>query len=229
MRSVIFDIDGTLYDYDAAHAHAISALETYFCAEYGLTPEAFKALHRQAEAVMRARAGAWSAAIHNRLLRYQVMLELLGRPIAGAPVLEALYWHTLLLWMKPYPGLHAALDAVHDMGMRVGVGTNMTADWQYEKLRVLKVLDKIDFIVTSEEAGCEKPDRRLFDLCAEKAGCAASDCVFVGDSLKGDVAGALGAGMRAIWFDPAGRDAQPPEGALRIASFDELPARLASL
>lgn len=228
LRTVIFDIDGTLYDYEAAHAHAFRALSEYFCTDFGLSPVGFEALHDQADRLLRRRAGRQSA-IHNRLIRYQIMLELIEKPIGNAPKLEKLYWSTLLLWLRPYPGLRETLDRLKAMGIRIGVGTNMTADWQYAKLEVMKVMDCVDFMVTSEEAGAEKPDRGLFDLCVEKAHCEASECAFVGDSLKGDVTGALNAGMRAVWFNPHGRLDVPPEGTMRIATLSELPELIASL
>ncbi len=85
-------------------------------------------------------------------------------------------------------------------------------------------------MVTSEEAGAEKPDVRLFALCAEKAGCTAEECVFVGDNLKKDVAGAKNAGMHPVWFCPDKEKAvSVPEGAARIQTFSELPALLLNL
>jgi beta-phosphoglucomutase-like phosphatase (HAD superfamily) len=59
--------------------------------------------------------------------------------------------------------------------VRVGVGSDMTADWQFRKLERLGLLDRIDFAVTSEEAGVEKPAPGFFALCLEKAGCAPGD------------------------------------------------------
>lgn len=225
LKAVIFDIDGTLYDYHAAHARAFEALTDRACRAYGLTPERFEALHGDADRLLRQRCGH-SAAIHNRLIRYQVILELLGRSIADAPGLADLYWNALIDAMEPYPGLHEAFSAIHGMGAAIGIGTNMTADWQYAKLERLGILRQVDFMVTSEEAGAEKPDRRLFDLCAQKAGCAPSECAFVGDSLKGDVLGARAAGMRPVWFDPDHRAVEDIPDVHRIDSLADLPVLL---
>ena len=41
--------------------------------------------------------------------------------------------------------------------IRIGIGTDMTAYVQYRKLEAIGVTSYIDFIVTSEEAGAEKP------------------------------------------------------------------------
>ena len=44
----------------------------------------------------------------------------------------------------------------------------MTAYVQYRKLEAIGVTSYIDFIVTSEEAGAEKPHYHFFDICVEK-------------------------------------------------------------
>ena len=228
IKAAIFDLDGTLYDYDAAHAVAWRALSAFAEDALGVTPERFDALHRDADRLLRQRAGN-GAAIHNRLIRYQLMLELLREPIALAPEMADLYWSALVARAEPLPGATEALDALRSLGLVVGVGTNMTADWQYAKLRRLDMLRRVDFLVTSEEAGAEKPDARLFRLCAEKAGCAPSECAFVGDSLKKDALGARDAGMRAVWLCAKEGPVEPVPGVTVVRSLRELPKLIPSL
>ena len=55
------------------------------------------------------------------------------------------------------------------MGVRIGLGTDMTAYMQYEKLIRLGLMEYMDFIVSSEEAGTDKPGNAFFMLCARKA------------------------------------------------------------
>ncbi len=229
IKAAIFDLDGTLYDYKTAHGEAWRALTAFVGEKLGIAPGRFETLHAEADRVLRLRTGGGSA-IHDRMLRYQLVLEQVGGPLALAPTMTELYWSTLLNCMKSMPGAARALDRLRHMGLVIGIGTNMTADWQYAKLIRLGLMEMIDFIVTSEEAGAEKPEKRLFDLCAEKAGCVPGDCAFVGDSLKGDALGALGAGMHAVWLC-TGPDtgAPPPDGVLRIRSLEELPERLMTL
>lgn len=203
IKAVILDIDNTLYDYDAAHAAAFRSLTEYAAEHFGIAPEDFEALHREAYRVQRERCGTPCAAVHNRMIRYQIILEMLGRPFLPAREMDALYWETLMDNMRAFPGTREGLERLKALGLTVGVGTNMTADRQFDKLMRLGLGPYIDFMVTSEEVNAEKPDARLFRACAAKAGCEPSECFFVGDSLRGDVQGALGAGMKAVWFCPA--------------------------
>lgn len=223
LKAVILDIDNTLYSYDEAHAAAYHALTAYAQKRLSMPPKAFDELHRLGSTLLEEHSGGRCAAIHNRLIRYQLMLEHSRLPIAHAPVMAELYWTTLLDAMKPFPGVVTALRTIRDRGLMLGIGTNMTADRQFEKLQRLGILELIDFMVTSEEVSAEKPDRRLFDCCAMKAGCRPEECIFVGDSLRGDVQGALDAGMEAIWFHPGPDNPEMPPGARRIRSFEALP------
>ena len=228
LKAVIFDLDNTLYDYDAAHAVAWQTLRVFATGALRVTPEEFDALHAAADRTLRERTGGGCAAIHNRLLRYQALLELSHGPVGLAPEMAKLYWTALLAAMRLSPGAREALVALKGMGLVTGVCTNMTADYQFEKLNRLGIMPLIDFIVTSEEVSAEKPEQRIFDACAKKAGCANGECAFVGDQLKGDILGALGAGMKAIWYCPRG-EAEAPEGATVIASLEALPGLIASI
>lgn len=64
------------------------------------------------------------------------------------------------------------------------------------------MMDDVDCLVTSEEAGAEKPSHVVYDLCLKKLRLTPEEVCFVGDNLKRDIKGALAAGMKAVWFNP---------------------------
>ena len=225
IRAVLFDLDNTLYCYDEAHAAAWRALLGYALDELGLTQERFQALHTQADRTLRMREGS-CAVVHNRLIRYQLLLEAQGLPIRHAPAMSALYWGTFLDNLRLFPGTKEGLAALRQAGYRVGVGTNMTADRQFDKLERLGLYPYVDILVTSEEAGAEKPDEKLFLLCTEKLGLPASECAYVGDSWQGDVLGSRKAGMHPVWFRPDGGEAADVPV---VSSLVQLPELLKSL
>ena len=225
--TVVFDLDNTLYDYDKAHKSAYGAVTDYAAGAFGLSAPQFDALHREANRVLQQRTGGNCAACHNRLIRYQILLEGLGQPISHAPRMAKLYWDTLLRAAEPLPGGAECFRRLKSQGVQVGVGTNMTADYQYAKLDKLGLLDLVDFLVTSEEVGVEKPDPRFFACCAQKAGRAPADCVFVGDDPKNDAQGSLRAGMKALWLCRKG--GETPAGAKQINSLSQAPELLSVL
>lgn len=229
IKACFFDVDNTLYDYDAAHRAAQEAVIEETGRDLGLSPEAFTALHGEAYRIQQARTGLQNAGVHDRTIRYQIMLEQLGRPVALAPRMTAVYWAAFLDHMRRTPGADTCMAFLRQAGCLVGIGTNMTADYQYEKLDRLGLLEYVDVMVTSEEAGAEKPGAAFFALCAEKAGCPAGACLFIGDNPVHDVQGARQAGMRPVWFCPDPRRAAPFPGVPRLRSLEEVPALFRTL
>jgi putative hydrolase of the HAD superfamily len=76
----------------------------------------------------------------------------------------------------------------------------MTTEQQLVKLLALGLRDMAEFIVTSEEAGAEKPNPAGVDLALARLGVPASGAWLVGDSLQRDVAAARARGLTAVWF-----------------------------
>lgn len=214
IKAVIFDIDNTMYNFDRAHRTAMDALLDCGKKELGLEPELLGGLIKETQQKIISRLGMNDSAIHNRLIRFQCVLETLkDRDLTKALGMYHAYWDTILDVMKPEPGLTELISALHTAGISVGVGSDMTAYIQFQKLARLNVLKDMSFIVTSEEAGAEKPSAEFFRLCVEKAGCLPGECVFIGDSLKKDVEGAEAFGLHGIWYCPGENS---PEGNGRI-------------
>jgi putative hydrolase of the HAD superfamily len=201
LKAVIFDIDDTLYSYKQANKRAMERMKLFIMMELGIPMEEFEQdYHRLMQEQLQI-CGS-NAGCHSRAIRFQRMMEERGLPLRYGAQLNDLYWEIMMDEMTPAEGAAQLLDGLRERGIRLGVGSDMTADWQIKKLDKLKLLDKLDFIVTSEEAGVEKPELKLFQLCAKKAGCAMEECLFIGDNLKKDVLGALNAGMDAVWVQP---------------------------
>ncbi len=56
-----------------------------------------------------------------------------------------------------------------------------------------------DVVMASAEAGCAKPDLKIFSMALDKAGCKPADAVMVGDRLDNDIIPAKKLGMKTIW------------------------------
>lgn len=59
----------------------------------------------------------------------------------------------------------------------------------------------LEFVVTSKEAGVDKPESPIFLLALERAGVNASEAVYIGDQYQTDVLGARGVGITPILID----------------------------
>ena len=57
------------------------------------------------------------------------------------------------------------------------------------------------FVVFSQDVQVEKPDPRIFEITAQRAGCELAQLLHVGDSLETDIAGARNAGVSSVWLN----------------------------
>ena len=201
IKAVIFDLDNTLYSYDANHIYGMEALAGYCRETFGITEEETREYYRKAGYIMANRIGTDTAAIHSRMLRLQCMMELLEKPLfPHVQKMYHIYWDAFLQHIEPNPGVLDFLMELRKRKIRIGIGTDMTAYIQYKKLEAIGAEVYIDFMVTSEEAGVEKPHYHLFELCVEKAGVRVEECAFIGDNVKKDIEGAWESGLRGIWY-----------------------------
>jgi len=209
IKAVWFDIDNTVYNFDKTHSIAMGKLEEYCMSEFHLEREEVQEAQRQGRKLAEQRTGLDCAASHNRLIRFQCMLEILHqKDLSLALKMYHIYWDTILSFMQREKGLKELILALRAKNIFIGIGTDMTAYIQYKKLEKLELLDFIDFMVSSEEAGAEKPSERFFRLCIDKCGCLPKECIFIGDNLKKDVIGSIQAGMHGVWYQPGQQQEQ---------------------
>lgn len=227
IKTVIFDVDNTLYSFTKAHRPACDALTEYAVEKLGLDRDLFKRLIRE----MMDELGEYMgevAAVHNRTIRFQNLLEKRGLPLYPHVLeMDAVYWDTLIREAVPSAGAPETLRLLKKQGIRVGIGTDMTARIQFRKLEELGLLPYVDFVVSSEEAGAEKPSPIFFARCMTKANCQNSECLFIGDSLEKDVLGPIAVGMNAVWYRPEGyqEDTDVPQ----ITDMSQLPRIISNL
>lgn len=226
IKAVIFDLDDTLYDYKALERAAFECVGRLVRERLGVSEEQYEAAFMRARQVTKERLGE-TAASHSRMLYFQKTLEYLDiRPLYLALEMYETYWGFFLDNMSLYSGVRELLEALHEKYICVGVCTDLLAHIQHRKLRRLGMMDDVDCMVTSEEAGVEKPAPGIFALCLEKLRLPAEEVCFVGDNLERDVKGAMAAGLQAVWFHPEGKGTagkeKTQEGFDVVSDYEEL-------
>ena len=94
----------------------------------------------------------------------------------------------------------AILKTLKERKLILGLLTNATRGL-VSIHRKLGLEPYLDFVVTSEEAGADKPNPLIFQTALQRAGVEASEVVHVGDQYKLDVVGARGVGINPILID----------------------------
>jgi putative hydrolase of the HAD superfamily len=110
------------------------------------------------------------------------------------------------------------LHVLRAEGVKLAMITNNVREWETSWRAMLPETDELfAAVVNSCEVGVAKPDRRIFDLTAERLGVAAERCVMV-DDLADNSTGAAAAGWHAVEFT---------DNTTVIAALDRLLGRTA--
>ncbi len=80
----------------------------------------------------------------------------------------------------------------------LGLITNGFNEIQFVKIERSGLKEFFPFIVTSEEAGSKKPDPGIFQYMIHKAGVGSNECIYIGDEPETDIVGATDAGIDSV-------------------------------
>jgi phosphoglycolate phosphatase len=206
MKSVVFDLDGTLADTSADLIAAANA-----CFE-GMG-EGRAVLDPVTDAGVAFRGG-------RAMLR--TGLERLGRPDPEAvetwyPRLLDAYEDEIDRHTVLYPGAMAAVEALRGSGHAVAICTNKPERLARILLGRLGVLDAFGALIGADTLPVRKPDPRTFHEAVARAGGAPGQAMLVGDTVTDrDTARAAGAPVALVTFGPngAGAAALEPDALL---------------
>ncbi|MBO6158570.1 MAG: HAD family hydrolase [Firmicutes bacterium] len=212
IKCVIYDLDDTLYDFNAVNLPAFDTMCQEASRRFDIPAKTFGDVFATAYRAVGDRMPqdildlepekVDVAAVHSRTLRLSYTLNTLNLPLFPH-VLELydVYWNYILEHMKQEPHIEEVMQALKAQGIRIGLGTNMTARMQYRKVYHLGLGSYLDFVTTSDETIFDKPDPRFFDLVVKKAGCERNECLFIGDNYRYDYGGAVASGLNGLWYN----------------------------
>ena len=189
--AVLFDTDNTLYPYDPAHHAAQEAVKEKVINAFAISAQDFDSAFQEARKQIKTRLGH-TASSHSRLLYMQRMLEIMG---LGSQVLLALdfeqtYWRTFLSNATLFDDVKELLDDLRLLGIPTAIVTDLTAQIQFRKVVYFGLDRYFNYIVTSEEAGFDKPHEAPFQIALEKMQPKGDIIWMIGDNPVNDIGGA---------------------------------------
>jgi HAD superfamily hydrolase (TIGR01549 family) len=131
-----------------------------------------------------------------------------------------------------YVDARPCVVALKAAGYTVGIAGNQTSR-AGQLLHELNL--PVDFILTSDELGAEKPDVAFFHNLVDRCSLDAPSTVYVGDRYENDVLPAQKAGVRGVllrrgpWAHINDQRVEANQAAGRIESLEELPQMLEQL
>lgn len=214
MRTVVFDLDGTLADTSADLLAAANAS----LPRAVLGPEDALTAFHGGRAMLRlgfTRLGmTWSEADVD----------------AGYPVLLEAYRQGIAVHTRLYPGAMEAVEALKGAGFRVSVCTNKPEGLAELLLRELGVREAFGALVGADTFPVRKPDPIPYRAAVERAGGAVGRSMLVGDTETDAKTGvAAGVPVALVTVGPEGRGVERFAPAALLERFEDLPGLAARL
>ena len=201
IKGVLIDIDNTLYPYEVTHQKAIKTCYDTFAKDFisQLSFDDFNMQYRQKrnEVIKRLEP---QGTCRSRMFAFQALFEEMNLPQAFNAALdfENLYWDTFIESMKLCEDALLFLKRCQEREIRICAISDMQARFQVRKLQSLGVDHLIDFLVTSEEVGSEKPASIIFQIAFKKLDLKLDTLLMIGDNEEKDIKAAESIGIRGI-------------------------------
>lgn len=225
-HTILFDCFGTLTippADDPSWDHWYARIEAILLNEFGFSDPA--GLSFLCADFFTADVGGYEDTKNDNTLYEMRMARLLGElKLPSDPrVISRLAEESVAAWGDSQRFDHEVIAILnHFQGRKLGMVSNFDhAPYIHGVLQSNKVADYFDVIVISGEVGIQKPDAGIFHLALEQLGSRAAGSIFIGDSVKYDMAGALAAGLTPILIDRKSDSVKPDEFSTLLS---ELPA-----
>lgn len=227
VNAVLIDLDDTLFDHRGSARRALEAAAACDPALGRVDFEALEARHRAVLEDLHRQVLAGAMSVDEaRALRFRTLVEEQGESCDDQR-LERI----TTAYRAAYQSNWACLAGAHDLlaelkrrATRIAIVTNNVVHEQVSKVRRLDLDPFVDALVVSEAVGTSKPDAGIFRHALRELKADAPHAVMLGDSWQADIEGALGAGLRAVWFNP--RRHPRPAGRADVPEIHSLePAR----
>lgn len=199
---ILFDIDGTLFDYAQVEEEALA---TCFATaglpfDLALVP-IYRAINlhfwEQYEQNLINLKQLRQGRFEQFFAQIQVQTDI---PAFAAHYTQQLGQHSQLM--------HGAEELIQNLHQKVGLAliTNGLQDVQRPRWAKSPLRPYFDVLIISDEVGYKKPDPRIFEATFQQIGHPAKhEVLMVGDSLTADIQGGLNFGIDTCWFNPEGK------------------------
>lgn len=203
---LLFDADGTLFDYDLAEAQALG--DTFAELELPFDERTHSTYRRVNGSLWEDLEKGLISAMALRVRRFELLFEA-QRVAADAGIASAAYLRHLGRAIHLIDDAERVVRAL-SARFRLALVTNGLRDVQRSRLDLSPIGAFFAEVAISEEIGVAKPARGFFDVVFAAMGKPPKEAVLmIGDSLTSDIRGGLDYGLDTCWFNPTDRPEDP--------------------
>ncbi len=196
---LLFDADGTLFDYDKAEASALERTFSYFHLVFEPGDHLIYR-HINQQLWLEFEQGIVSAEVL-RVRRFERLLAAKG-PQISPPAFSDQYLFYLAASSDLMEGALEVVQALRP-SYQLALITNGFKAVQRPRLAQSALRDYFTMCVISEEVGAAKPAPAIFEAAFEQMGYPCRDKVLmIGDSLTSDILGGHRYSLDTCWFNP---------------------------
>lgn len=215
---LLFDLDNTLFDFEAAEKEALIATKEKLNSE--LTYEAFHDLYQSVNKPL------WEALERGEITSGEIKTERFIRLIeklgSNHDPIEISEFYTARLGEGIHP-IPDALEVIEQLSSRYELValTNGIQTVQENRMSRSPIGKFFKHLVISEAVGYSKPEPEIFDTALSLVKTTEKTKVLmIGDSLKADIEGAYKFGIDAVWVNL--KSIKSPENPTYIAQVNHL-------
>lgn len=203
-KNIFFDLDRTLWDFQSNSELTLNVLITpYLNGSVSFEDFLSAYYHINENLWLRYRKGEITKSFL-RAHRFTSTFELLNINIGKEYISKISndYIEQSPLQTQVFNGTFELLDYLKTKNYHLYLITNGFIEVQVKKIQHSKLEPYFKKMITSDEAGYQKPDRRIFEYALKYTNSKKTESIMIGDDQETDIAGAINFGMDAVWFNP---------------------------
>ena len=210
-KHVFFDLDRTLWDFDAAAEVAFERIyEKYNLKSFGIPSahefhEVYHPLNEQLWVLYREEKITKEELNRTRFLKPLEHYGIHDVKLADHLSEDYVYWSPRIV--RLVPDTMELLDYLKPK-YHLHLITNGFQEVQHTKLSGSGLEPYFETLTVSEEVGVKKPNPEIFHYALRKAQAIAEESVVIGDEMAVDIDGARAAGIDQIFFNPNGQEVE---------------------
>ena len=210
-KHIFFDLDRTLWDFDAAAEVAFERIYE----QYNLKSLGIPSAHEFHEVYHPLNERLWELYREDKITKADLNRTRFLKPLEHYGIYDVeladhlsedyVYWSPRIV--RLVPGTMELLEYLKPK-YHLHLITNGFEEVQDTKLTLSGMKPYFETLTVSEEVGVKKPNPEIFHYALRKANATTEESIVIGDEMAVDIDGARAAGIDQIFFNPSGKEVE---------------------